>query len=189
MRKFKICLACIGLLVLANGCIKDNQGIQKENNIDKVLTEQTKEQEQQETTDSPKLETEPSQETEVKKADGIDFDLTVMNSDIVYATVYQMMVNPDDYEGKTVRMDGTFVPVQDDKTGKTYFYCVILDQMECCSLDMEFIWGDGSHAYPDEYPKENAKITVTGTYQTYQDAGDDSVYCRLKDAQLEVNKQ
>lgn len=32
------------------------------------------------------------------KSDGVDVDLTLMGSDLVYATVYQMMSKPEEYE-------------------------------------------------------------------------------------------
>ena len=35
------------------------------------------------------------------KSEGVDVDLTLMGSDLVYATVYQMMSKPEEYEGKT----------------------------------------------------------------------------------------
>ena len=51
---------------------------------------------------------------------------------------------------------------------------------------MEFVWDDGSHAYPDEYPEENADVIVEGTFETYTESGDSNLYCRLKDASMEV---
>ena len=36
---------------------------------------------------------------------------------------------------------------------------------------MEFVWDDGSHAYPDEYPEENADVNVEGTFETYTESG------------------
>ena len=35
--------------------------------------------------------------------------------------------------------------------------------MACCAQGLEFVWGDGSHKYPDEYPAEDAEIEVQGT--------------------------
>ena len=31
-----------------------------------------------------------------------------MGSDLVYATVYQMMSKPEEYEGKTIRIEGKY---------------------------------------------------------------------------------
>ncbi|MBQ5430560.1 MAG: hypothetical protein IIU28_02770 [Lachnospiraceae bacterium] len=56
--------------------------------------------------------------------------------------------------------------------------------MGCCQNGIEFVWEDGTHAFPSEYPKENTRITVVGTYETYKEKGDDNLYCRLKHARL-----
>ncbi len=58
--------------------------------------------------------------------------------------------------------------------------------MACCAQGIEFMWGDGSHVYPDEYPEENAKIVVQGMFERYREDGDDYFYYRLKDATMEV---
>ncbi len=61
----------------------------------------------------------------------VDYDLTQMSSDMVYATVYQLMVKPD------------------------------------------------------EYPEDNAEVIIEGTFETYREEEDASLYCRLADATLE----
>lgn len=126
------------------------------------------------------------QGTEVQSADEVDYDLTAMSSDMVYATVYQMMVDPDTYIGKTFRMDGLYYGSYYEPTAQYYHYCIIQDATACCAQGMEFVWGDGSHVYPDEYPAENAKVIVQGVFETYREDGDSNLYCRLKDATLEV---
>ena len=108
-----------------------------------------------------------------------------MSSDMVYATVYQMMVTPEEYEGKTFRIDGNFYATYYEATKKYYFYCIIQDATACCAQGMEFIWDDGSHIYPDEYPEDNAEIVVEGTFETYREDGDENLYCRLSDAILQ----
>lgn len=116
----------------------------------------------------------------------VDYDLMNMNSDMVYVTVYQMVVDPDTYIGKTFRMDGLYCAFYDGSTAKYYHYCLIQDALACCSQGLEFVWDDGSHIYPDEYPEDNTEVVVQGVFETYQEAGDPNLYCRLKDASLEV---
>lgn len=116
----------------------------------------------------------------------VDYDLTNMNSDMVYSTVYQMMTDPETYVGKTVRMNGAYTVNYWESTD-TYYHCVLIkDAQACCQQGIEFVWGDGSHRYPDDYPAENTEILVTGTFETYKEAGDDNLYCRLKDATMTV---
>lgn len=121
-----------------------------------------------------------------KSTDGtVDYDLTQMSRDMVYATVYQVLMEPEEYEGKTFRMDGIFYVTYYEVTKKHYFYCFIQDAAACCAQGMEFVWEDGSHIYPDEYPAENAEIVVEGTLETYREEGDPNLYCRLSDATLQ----
>lgn len=50
---------------------------------------------------------------------------------------------------------------------------------------MEFVWGDGTHIYPEEYPEDNAEIVVEGIFEAYREEGDGNLYCRLSDATLQ----
>lgn len=120
-----------------------------------------------------------------EKKSNVDYDLTQMNSDMVYAMVYQMMVAPEQYVGKTFRMDGIFYSSYYDTTNQYYFYCVIQDALACCAQGIEFVWDDGSHTYPDEYPEEAEEIIVEGIFETYTEEGDENLYCHLVDATWE----
>lgn len=134
---------------------------------DSVLTESYTE------SDEGSIQTEESSEQaeESISSDKIDYDLTDMNADMVYATVYQMMVEPDTYIGQTVKMSGQFATVIDEQNGNRYYACIIQDALACCAQGFEFIWDDGSHVYPDEYPSDGAEITVQGVFETYKENG------------------
>ena len=112
----------------------------------------------------------------------VDIDLTVMSSDMVYATVYQLMFESDDYVGKTIKVRGNYLASWYDKT-QQYYHCVIIqDATACCAQGLEFIWGDGSHAYPDDYPANDTEVEIIGEFETYVEDGYE--YCRLKNASL-----
>ncbi len=112
---------------------------------------------------------------------GVDVDLTVLSSTMVYSEVYNMMVSPDNYKGKTVKMKGQFVPYFDESTGKHYFACYISDATACCSQGMEFILTD-EYSYPEDYPQEGDTICVVGTFDTYMEG--ENMYCTLRNAVL-----
>lgn len=122
------------------------------------------------------------------EASGIDVDLTALSSTMVYSEVYNMIVLPENYIGKTVKMNGTFTLYQglDENgapiPGQIYFACIIADATACCSQGLEFVLS-GEHIYPDDYPELGAEITVVGTFQTYEENG--YLYCHLIDAELE----
>ena len=201
MKNLKKCIVLFLCILLITGCSNkkgtDGKGINNTNSVDKVIDNQiANEDSKTDTTESEKAlsnvesnkDTEDtiSGEEDVRNTDGtVDYDLTQMSSDMVYATVYQMMVTPEEYEGKTFRIDGNFYATYYEATKKYYFYCVIQDATACCAQGMEFVWEDGSHIYPDEYPEDNAEIVVEGTFETYKEEGDQNLYCRLSDAILQ----
>ena len=119
------------------------------------------------------------------KTNNVDIDLTTMGSTMVYSEVYNMTINPDEYTGKTIRASGPFTVFHDDNTGKDYFAVIITDATACCSQGIEFILA-GEHSYPDDYPKVDTQITVTGKFNVYEEDG--NKYCKLLDAELTINQ-
>ncbi|SHJ41088.1 hypothetical protein [Lutispora thermophila] len=189
------------LLLTVTGCSKDENmanRVSNGNNVDKVISELIDKTESENNSidlegeasikskdDSEKQDQIPQKSDDVTM--DVDYDLTKMSSDMVYAMVFQLMVEPDAYVGKTFRMKGKYYPVYYESTAKYYHYCLVEDALACCAQGIEFVWGDGSHVYPDEYPEEKASIVVQGILETYrEDGNDDYLYCRLKDATLEV---
>ena len=114
-------------------------------------------------------------------SDEFDYDLTKMSSTMVYSTVYSMLTAPDDYVGKTLKVTGNFNVYHDDTTNKDYFAVLISDATACCQQGLEFDLGS-SYKYPDDYPPENALITVTGTFGTYMEG--EARYCQIQKAAL-----
>lgn len=119
---------------------------------------------------------------------GIDYDLTIMDKNMVYSTVYQLMVNPSAYEGKVIRIEGKYYGTYYEENERYYHYCIIQDALGCCAQGMEFVWEDGSHTYPDEYPAEDTIITVTGTFESYHEKSENFVYVRLANATMTINE-
>lgn len=116
-----------------------------------------------------KVKNKPAEETTV--------DLTTMNSTLVYTEVSQMLSKPEDYIGKTVKMNGKFNLFYNNDETKTYYACVVKDATACCQQGLEFILKDGY-----EYPKLDDEITVEGTFEIYEEDG--GKYCRIANADL-----
>lgn len=108
-------------------------------------------------------------------------DLTALSSTMVYAEVYQMMLAPKAYIGKTIKMNGTCAVYHDEATDKDYYACIIADAAGCCSQGIEFSLTD-DYSCPDDYPAADSNITVTGVFETYTEG--DSKYCTLRNATL-----
>lgn len=121
---------------------------------------------------------EADSEVVLSTTEGIDVDLTILSSTMVYSQVYDMISRPEDYEGKIIRMQGTVGSYQDDLTGNKYYGCIIRDATQCCAQGIEFVLADGQN-----YPADEEDITLTGEFGTYMEDG--FLYCTLKEAKLE----
>lgn len=132
---------------------------------------------------------EPKESDAGQEEQKIDVDLTQLSSTMVYSEVYNMMYTPEDYIGKTVKMNGAFALYcqQMDENGQPdlnypfYYACIIADATACCSQGLEFVL-DGDYSYPDDYPELGGDITVIGNFETYEEDG--NVYCRLVNAEM-----
>lgn len=102
-----------------------------------------------------------------------------MGSTMVYSEVFNMMYAPEDYVGKTVKMEGSFAVYEG--VDRNYYACLIADATACCAQGIEFVWS-GDHTYPEDYPELGTTITVTGTFETYMEDGME--YCQLVDAEI-----
>ena len=106
----------------------------------------------------------------------VDIDLTALSGIMVYSEVNSMISFPDNYIGKTVKMQGQFTIYQaTDESGafipdKMFFACMIADATACCAQGLEFSLA-GKPVYPDDYPELGAEITVIGEFQSYEENG------------------
>ena len=111
---------------------------------------------------------------------GVDVDLTVLSSTMVYAEVNNIMTSPKNYVGKTIKMSGLYYASYFDQTDQYYHYVVITDATSCCPQGLEFTW-DGNHAYPDDYPEDQAQIEVIGVFDSYDELGQTYYYLDVSD--------
>ncbi len=115
----------------------------------------------------------------LSNTEGIDIDLTTLSSTMVYSEVYNMMNVPEDYIGKTVKMEGSFAYYHDEANDQYYFACVISDAAACCAQGMEFVL-EGDYTFPEDYPEEGETIRVAGEFDTYYEG--QYQYCTLRNA-------
>lgn len=119
---------------------------------------------------------------EISSADpNVDLDLTALSSTMIYSEVFNMMMAPEEYEGKTIKMDGNCSIFTDEESGATYYACIVQDATQCCSQGLEFVLTDN---YSDEdYPADGDEITITGKFSTYTE--NDLQYISIIDSVLE----
>lgn len=106
-----------------------------------------------------------------------DVDLTTLSSTMVYAEVSQMVYYPEDYIGKTVKMQGQFAVYEG--ADRNYYACLISDATACCQNGIEFDPA-GAFSYPEDFPEPGSDITVTGVFGFYEEDG--FQYLQLADA-------
>lgn len=95
--------------------------------------------------------------------DKIDVDLSSMSSTMVYATVFQMLIDYENYDGKVIRIKGLYNEFLDKKNKIKTDYVLVLDATSCCAEGIEFVLADSSISFPPQ----DTPITVTGIYKEY----------------------
>lgn len=190
----KYLLSCICLLVLISaGCSHpsdsgntadntvsetDDNSITTSSDTISIQEEQTYNQLEDTTSDI----SESSQTIAASENSDVDYDLTAMDSDMVYATVFQITNHPEDYVGKTFRIEGIFSSSYADTLDRYFYYCIIKDALACCAQGLEFVLSDSEDLSIDDYPAEGTEIIVEGTLETYTEPGFSVAYGRLVDA-------
>ncbi|WP_455493524.1 hypothetical protein [Eubacterium sp.] len=117
-------------------------------------------------------------ETTRAEAKPVDLDLTELSRTVVYSEVYNMLITPDDYKGKIIKMKGQFNQYTDEEKGKIYNSVIIPDAAACCQQGLEFELSDKTNPNFEQ----NTEITVVGTFDTYSDGK--YLYCYLKNAEI-----
>ena len=161
MKKRFVCILLLPLLCFA-GCARNE-----------LPAESVTETQNAETTAEPTTLVLPQDLPEV------DYDLSAMNRTVMYAQVYDMIYNPDQYLGKTVRILGPVDQYTAEETGDTRYVCLIRDATACCTQGIEFEPEDADTVVP---PKDST-VLVSGTFDTYMNGP--FLYCVLRNAVLE----
>lgn len=97
-------------------------------------------------------------ETEKSK---IDYDLTNMSSTMIYAEVFNMLIEPEKYENKRVKMKGFFTIYNEGSNDEVYSV-IVPDATACCQQGIEFFYD-----FKDNKPVANSEITVTGIFNIH----------------------
>lgn len=119
-------------------------------------------------------------EEQNKNDSGYNFDLTEMGADMIFATVYMIVTDPDAAAGKTIRVNGLlYTYPSPDGNGESQ-YCIIKDALQCCAQGLEIIYKNK----PDQIPEDETEVLVEGVLEPYQVEGVPMKLCRIKDAVL-----
>lgn len=113
--------------------------------------------------------------------DGIDLNLAGQSSTIVYSEVYSMMISPEDYRHKTIRICG-YLSEGRNSRGEKAPVCLIPDAAKCCAQGMLFDW-KGDHSFPEDYPAIGEQIVIQGVFDYSTDGN--YIYPELLEAEME----
>lgn len=101
----------------------------------------------------------------------VDFDFTCMNDTMRMTYTYRLAAKPREFEGKTLRISGTFLTRVDEKDGTRYFGCLMGDPggCACCAPGgvLEFMPKE-SYVWPTNFPPLESRITLTGRLQMFE---------------------
>jgi len=162
-RKLYILVGMLMAVVLVGCGSTDTTSVEET----EVVEEQVENEPEVEVEDTESLENELPLEDETVEADPcVDLDLTALSSTMVYSEVFNMMMAPEEYEGKTIKMDGVCNVYQDPETGKTYYACIVQDATQCCSQGLEFVLDESQYEASD-YPENGDEIVISGDFSTY----------------------
>lgn len=93
----------------------------------------------------------------------VDLDLTALSSTMVYAEVFGIMMSPDDYIGKTIRVSGLFTVYHDPQTNQTDFGVIVQDATACCAQGFRLVLPPDFS--PQDYPASQSQVTVVGKFE------------------------
>ena len=96
---------------------------------------------------------------------------------MIYSEVYNIVTNPDDYRGMTIKMRGYCGTNYRSYSKRRIYSCVIPDATACCAQGIEFQLAEG-YDYPEGYDE----ITIIGTFDTYEE--EPFHFAVLKDAKF-----
>jgi hypothetical protein len=109
-----------------------------------------------------------------------EIDLTKMSGPLVYSVVFNMMKDPDKFDGKVIKMGGAFDSVL-GTDGIRRYACIVKDATACCAQGIEFTTTD-DFKYPDDYPEMGDDVTVIGRFDIYYEG--DFCFMTLLDARI-----
>ncbi len=113
----------------------------------------------------------------------INIDLTTMNATMIYSVIYDITVNPDNYYGKRLLLDGYFDTMYEERLDTRYYFIVVPDATACCMQGLEFI-PETELTYPDDYPTPGQDIRIVGVLDRYEEEGNNYIYIRAEHMEL-----
>lgn len=102
-------------------------------------------------------------------------DFTDMNYNIAYAKIFNILINVEQYIGRTIKFRGNFYSSEEEILNDRSYSVLLYDATACCQTGFQFIL-TGEHKYPDDYPEEMSVIEIEGTLKMKEINGFEYLY-------------
>ncbi|MBQ3686437.1 MAG: hypothetical protein II932_01250 [Treponema sp.] len=106
-----------------------------------------------------------------------DYDFTKINYYVASGVIFDMMVSPEKYAGKTVKINGQFL--SDVIDGRRVHAVVLWDMTGCCPSGLNLVPREGMR-YPADLPASGNYATFFGTLRMLK-LTDDEALCLVVD--------
>lgn len=93
----------------------------------------------------------------------VDVDLSKLSATMVYAEVFNMLIAPDEYNGKIIRVKGIFNSFIPNGKIERAFTVVVSDALACCQQGIEFKFSEAKRC-PEDFPPLNSEIEIIGKF-------------------------
>ncbi|MDD6920307.1 MAG: hypothetical protein PUI85_03750 [Eubacteriales bacterium] len=107
-------------------------------------------------------------------------DMTELSATVIYSEVFNMVADPQQYKGDTIKIKGALISYTDERTGRKVKGCVIKDATQCCAQGFEVVGKDGKELFNGI--ADGTEIVVEGTFDYEEDK--DYRYIKLVDAKF-----
>ena len=106
--------------------------------------------------------------SEERASAAIDIDLTVLSATVLSAEVMNILVNAEDYLGKTIRVSGLYYYIHYEPADKYFHLVITKDGDSCCLEGIEFRL-NGDPAFPDAFPPMRTQIEIDGVFSVHEE--------------------
>jgi hypothetical protein len=113
----------------------------------------------------------------------VDVDLSALSSIMLFAEMTNIMNDPQNYLGQTIRIDGEYINFHSEESDRYLHFVIILDEQGCCSQGFEFRVSDEFQA-PEDFLDEEDLIQVVGVFQSCDESGRTIYYLAVEELNL-----
>jgi len=104
---------------------------------------------------------------------------------MVYAQVFNMLIMPEEYEGRLIKVGGTFVRFIPNGETEPVNSVIVSDALACCQQGLEFKFADDYSLEAEDLPPEGTEIEIIGRFVMSQTPdGLDYFYLDCKDLKI-----